>query len=315
MQFRVALSRWWVVLPLVAVLAAAVLVPGLGSFGLWEPQERQLADRQAPRLDMPAPAVMPAPLPAMACPKIAPKDALARSLVPRAMVLGRDYIDDSDAGRRLPFALLGILAILATAGIAMRTIGARAGLIAAVIALSMPLFVLQARQLTTEIGTATAGALVIYGLLALRSLEDVLFGAFVPRTLLQTAPAVRIMPASLEAIVGALALAAGLALGFVSGGALLGVAVPLGCVRRGRRARHPDRARSRPRDPQRRARDRPHREPALGRRPRSPALSPRRQRDRVARDRARGRRDRRGRLSDLLARDAASRPDPRRSAR
>ena len=60
MQLRVALSRWWVVLPLVAALAAAVLVPGLGSFGLWEPQERQLADRQAPRLDLPAPAVSPA---------------------------------------------------------------------------------------------------------------------------------------------------------------------------------------------------------------------------------------------------------------
>ena len=226
MQFRVALSRWYVVLPLVAVLAVAVLAPGLGAFGLWEPQERQLADRQAPRLDAPKPAVTPAP-PATSCPKIAPTDALARSLVPRAMVLGRDYIDDSDAGRRLPFAVLGILAVLATAGIAMRTIGARAGLIAALIALSMPLFVLQSRMLTTEIGTATAGALVIYGLLALSSLEDVLYGALVPRSLLQTVPTVRIIPASLEAIVGALALAAGLALGFVSGGAMLGVAVPL----------------------------------------------------------------------------------------
>ena len=226
MQFRVALSRWYVALPIVAVLAAAVLVPGLGSFGLWEPQERQLADRQAPRLDAPAPAAVPAPAPS-ACPKLAPKDALARSLVPRAMVLGRDYIDDSDAGRRLPFAVLGLLAVLATAGIAMRTIGARAGLLAAVIALSMPLLVLQSRLLTTEIGTATAGALVIYGLLALSSLENVLYAAIVPRTLLQTAPAVRIVPVSLEAIVGALALAGGLALGFVSGGALLGLAVPL----------------------------------------------------------------------------------------
>jgi len=225
-QFRVALSRWYVVLPIVAVLAAAVLLPGLGAFGLWEPQERQLADKHAPRLDLPAPPAA-APLPASECPRIAPKGALARTLVPRAMQLGRDYVDDSDAGRRLPFAVLGILAILATAGIAMRTIGARAGLLAAVIALSMPLFVLQARQLTTEIGTAAAGALVIYGLLALKSLEDVLYGALVPRTLLQTAPAVRIVPASLEAIVGALALAGGLALGFVSGGALLGVAVPL----------------------------------------------------------------------------------------
>ena len=27
-----------------------MLLPGLDSFGLWEPQERQLADRAAPRL-------------------------------------------------------------------------------------------------------------------------------------------------------------------------------------------------------------------------------------------------------------------------
>ena len=30
--------------------AAAVLLPGLGTFGLWEPQERQLADKVAARL-------------------------------------------------------------------------------------------------------------------------------------------------------------------------------------------------------------------------------------------------------------------------
>ncbi len=144
------------------------------------------------------------------------------------MALGRDHIADSDAGRRMPFALLGILLVLATAGIAMRTIGPRAGVISAVILLSMPLCVLQARQLTTEIGTATAGALIIYGLLALRGAEDVIVGVLVPRSLLQAAPVVRVVPASLEGIIGALALAGGLALGFVSGGALLGVAVPVG---------------------------------------------------------------------------------------
>ncbi|MEO8841483.1 MAG: hypothetical protein ABI591_07575, partial [Kofleriaceae bacterium] len=118
--------------------------------------------------------------------------------------------------------------VLATAGIAMRTISARAGVIAAVVVLSMPLCVLQSRQLTTEIGTATAGALVIYGLLALSSLEDVMFGIVLPRMIVRSVSTVRIVPQSVEAIVGALALAGGLALGFVSGGALLGIAVPVG---------------------------------------------------------------------------------------
>ena len=233
MQFLArGLTRWWFALSIVAVLAIAIVIPGLGASGLWEPQERTLADRVAPRIgtekpEPPAPGPVAGPN-GRACLRSAPRDALARSLPQRAMVLGRDYIADSDAGRRLPFAVLAVLLVIATAGIAMRTIGARAGVITAVILLSMPLCVLQARQLTNEIGTATAGALVIYGLLALASLEDLLFGAVLPRSLLQTVPVVRIIPASLEAIVGALAVAAGLALGFVAGGALLGVAVPVG---------------------------------------------------------------------------------------
>ncbi|MEO8845162.1 MAG: hypothetical protein ABI591_32480, partial [Kofleriaceae bacterium] len=239
MQFLArALGRWWLALPIVAVLASAILIPGLGSFGLWEPQERQLADKHAPPLDTKAStdpkakpagvAALVAPAPFDACPRAAPKTAVARTLGPRAMVLGRDEIADSDGGRRMPFALLGILLVLATAGIAMRTIGARAGVIAALILLSMPLCVLQSRQLMTEIGTATGGALVIYGLLALTSLEDMLFGVVLPRTLVRSAATIRIIPQSLEAIAGALALAGGLVLGFVSGGALLGIAVPVG---------------------------------------------------------------------------------------
>ena len=233
MQFLArGLTRWWFALPVVAVLGLAILIPGLGSFGLWEPQERTLADRVAPRIgtekpEAAAPVANAGPS-GETCLRSPPKDALARSLPPRAMVLGRDHMSDSDAGRRMPFALLAVLLALATAGIVMRTIGARAGVIAGVILLSMPLCVLQARQLTNEIGTAAAGALAIYGLLALQSLEEVLFGALVPRALLRTEPVVQIIPASLEAIVGALALAAGLVLGFISGGALLGIAVPVG---------------------------------------------------------------------------------------
>ncbi len=237
------------------VLAGAVLLPGLDAFGLWEPQERQLSDRVGPHEDganevlepfglhsgsggitrkkaTPTPPPAPAAAPGQPdCIRQAPKDAVARTLTNRAIAWGRD-LDDSDAGRRLPFALLGFLTVLATAGIAMRTAGTRAGVISALVILSMPLLVLQSRQLNSEIGTAAGGALVIYGLLALRSLEDVIRGAFVPLGF-SIAPVEGRVERSLifaliDTSVGIVSLGAGLVIGFVSGGALLGVLVPVG---------------------------------------------------------------------------------------
>lgn len=206
------LGRWPIALACVIALAAAVLLPGLGAFGLWEPQERQLADRVAPtaaamkedakKTKPPAP-----PEPKDGCWRVAPPDPLPRSLTNRAVAWGRDTFGDSDAGRRLPLALLGLLTVLAAAGIAMRSAGPRAGLVTALVLLSMPLLVLQSRQLTSEIGTAAGATLVIYGLLALSR------------------------PAKywwLDVPVAIAALAGGAVLGFVSGGALLGLLVPFG---------------------------------------------------------------------------------------
>jgi 4-amino-4-deoxy-L-arabinose transferase-like glycosyltransferase len=206
-----AVRRWPYALAWVFVVAAAVLIPGLDSSGLWEPQERQLADRVAPRPAVAkkqavTPEVEPPP-PADGCYRVAPKKAVARTLTNRAMVWGRDKVSDSDAGRRLPLALLGLLTVLASAGIAMRLGGARAGAISALVLVSMPLLVLQSRQLTSEIGTAAGGSLILYGLVALgwsRSRIGIV-----------------------ESIVAALSLVLGLAIGFVGGGALLGLLVPL----------------------------------------------------------------------------------------
>jgi len=214
------LGRWPVALACVFALAAVVLLPGLGSFGIWEPQERLVADRVAPRrigtvAELRAivePAVQAAQthtlqLPTDTCPKFAPPDAVARSLTPRAAGWGRDAISDSDTGRRLPFALLGILTVLAAAGIAMRSAGTRAALVTALVLLSMPLLVLQSRQLTSEIGTAAGATLLLYGLLAIRPQRSVL--------------------GAIDTLVGGIALAVGLVLAFTGGGALLGLAVPL----------------------------------------------------------------------------------------
>jgi hypothetical protein len=85
-------------------------------------------------------------------------------------------------------------------------------LLAAIAVLSMPLLVLQARLLTSELGTAAGAALIVYALVALaRPYRD--RGA---------------RGAVLDALGATAALAAGVGLGFLGGGALLGLAVPLG---------------------------------------------------------------------------------------
>lgn len=206
------LGRPVVALVVCLVLGASVLVPGLGQPGMWEPQERQLADRQAPPADVVAPQTPDPPPSKDGCIRIPPKDALARSLTPRAMKAGRDHVGDSDFGRRLPLALLALVTVLATAGIAMRLAGARAGIVAAIVLLAMPLLVLQGRLVTSEIGTACGGALILYGLVAIAR------------------PAGR--SAGMRALDVAVGIAAawfaGWGLGFLGGGLLLGVIVPMG---------------------------------------------------------------------------------------
>jgi hypothetical protein len=225
------LGRWPIALAACLVLAAAVLVPGIGGPGLWEPGERMLADRIAPPQDVEAeraarqlaasaqavaelgkPQPRPVPRPPAECTRAAPRDPLARSLTHRAARAGRDHVSDDDAGRKLPLVVLGLVTVLATAGTAMRLAGARAGLLAAIAVLSMPLLVLQARMLTSELGTAAGAALIVYALVALsRPYRG--RGA---------------LPAALDALGATAALAAGVWLGFLGGGALLGLAVPLG---------------------------------------------------------------------------------------
>jgi hypothetical protein len=225
------LGRWPIALACAFVLGALALLPGLGDAGLWEPQERQIADKYSPRRELmkiselnapvhaavaaqlapkPPNAQPPPPPPDASCLRAPPPDAVARSLTTRAIQMGRDTFGDSDAGRRLPLALLGLLTVLATFGIAMRTTGPRGGVLAALIALSMPLLALQSRQLTSEIGTAAGGALIIYGMLAIGSR-----GRCLACTIADNA-------------VAALSLAAGVALAFAGGGALLGLLAPIG---------------------------------------------------------------------------------------
>jgi 4-amino-4-deoxy-L-arabinose transferase-like glycosyltransferase len=214
-QIGAWISRWPIALAACFLLSATILLPCLGSSGLWEPSERQLSDRLAPPLDAPAsPAAAPPPKAKGAsddeeCLRVPPKDAAARSLSARAVEWGRDTFGDDDAGRRLPFALLGLITALAAAGLAMRAGGGRAGVIALCTLLAMPLMVLQSRMLTSEIGTACGAALILYAL----------FGFARP------ARGSLLIP---DLIGSTLALALGIPIAFYGGGALLGLLVPIG---------------------------------------------------------------------------------------
>ncbi|MCX5744428.1 MAG: glycosyltransferase family 39 protein, partial [Proteobacteria bacterium] len=219
------MTRWTTALVVVLLLGFVMLIPGLGRVGFWEPQERQLVDRIAPREALAtkkaaelakqkaaAPLSTKAPVDE-ACPKQAKDGALARSLQTRAPAFGRDSFGDSDAGRRLPIALMGLLTVLATFGIAARvTRSPRAGILAALVVLSFPLLVLQSRMITSEIGTACGGSLIVYGLISLG------------------AGRARGWRVVVDGLVAILAILGGAALGFLGGGMLLGLIVPVGAV-------------------------------------------------------------------------------------
>jgi hypothetical protein len=254
------LGHWlWARVALLAI-AFLVLVPNLGGPGLWEPQELAVADRAVARADKarkqatepgkpaaeapaPAPASRPraAPTPTPsgggaapsaapapepdeeedvpvvaapppppekrgACPKAAPTDTGARTLTERLAAQ-----NTTDRGMRWPLTLLGLLCVAGIAGIGFRLGSTRAGLIAGLVLLSFPLLSLQARQLTSEIGTPAGATLIVYGLtFALR-------------------PGVGLW-LIVDAIASACALAIGCWIAFLSGGALLGVLIPVGAV-------------------------------------------------------------------------------------
>jgi hypothetical protein len=99
------LGQWPVALGVVFMLATLILLPGLDEFGIWEMQERQLADKAAPRAELDKPVETPQQAAKISpstpiqmikseCERVVPKDAVARSLTPRAARWGRDTFGD-----------------------------------------------------------------------------------------------------------------------------------------------------------------------------------------------------------------------------
>jgi hypothetical protein len=180
---------WWV-----ALFALALILPRLGSFGFWDPWELKLAERardiaQSDNLfDVTVNRRFPSPEP--------PLDLAGNALGMRIFGVG-------EFGGRISDALFGILAILAVYWAGAGLFRRRAALLGALALGSMPLFVLEARQITSDMPLVAGLALAMGGL-----------GRFA-------------WPAAGVRRLGDLLVAGvGLAIGLLSGGALLGVALP-----------------------------------------------------------------------------------------
>lgn len=179
----------------VFVLAALLLLPGLGRFGLWDPQEIQKVDlardvASSPWLVVPERHARP-PLPAI------------------LVALGLRTIGTTEVGARLPVALCGLLALGALLVCGAWLAGRRAAALAALTLLCVPTFFLGARQVTWHIPAILGHILAVGGLCTLVWPHD---------------KDRRGIPVRL---VGLLIGAAGLCVGFFSLGAPLGMAAPL----------------------------------------------------------------------------------------
>jgi hypothetical protein len=175
-----------------AIFAALMVLPGLGSFGFWDPWELNVADRaremvRAGTLTDPTLAGVTAQ---------PPLNLLLDSM-------GMKLFGANEWGARLFGALFAVGAILAVYWAGIGLFRKRAALLGALVLGSMPLFLLQARQLTSDVPLVAGLALSMAGL-----------GRF-------------LWPArGRRAWLDLLLAAVGLVIGLFAGGALIGVALP-----------------------------------------------------------------------------------------
>ncbi|MEZ4403468.1 MAG: hypothetical protein R3B06_25810 [Kofleriaceae bacterium] len=192
----------------IVVFAALVLLPGIGTPGLWEPQEMAVADQAAAIADG---TYHPTP-PTTAC-KVTPSADGARTLTPRAAAWGLAHVSSSDAGLRIPLALFGLALVAVVFALGWRLGSTRAGAVGALTLISFPLWSLQARQLSGELPGALGGALLVYALVAI------------------AAPRHRAaLPFAVDLGVALVALVVGARLAFQGSGALVGLLPPLAAV-------------------------------------------------------------------------------------
>ncbi|MDZ4694268.1 MAG: glycosyltransferase family 39 protein [Deltaproteobacteria bacterium] len=188
---RVPTSVW------AALFAFGLLLPGLGSFGFWDPWELNLADRAREV------SISEKPLDGTVGGRYTREPPADMALA----ALGIRAFGATEWGARLPNALLALATLAALYWAVVGFASRRAAALSVLVLVTMPLFFQQARQLTSDVPLILGLTLSMGGL-----------GRFVA-------------PGNGRGRGLALILAVlGLTLGFASGGVLLGVALPLLCL-------------------------------------------------------------------------------------
>src|SRR5262249_48955959 len=145
-------NRRWILPAAVFFVAAVTLLGQLGSFGLWDPQEITIADHArdvASKRDWGAVAKKQPPLTVW------------------LVAASTQIFGASEFAARLPLALLGVAGAAAVWARGKRLGRPRAGLFAAVILVSSPLYLFQSRQLNSDVGTVVASTIAMVGLAGL----------------------------------------------------------------------------------------------------------------------------------------------------
>ncbi|HEV3030776.1 MAG TPA: glycosyltransferase family 39 protein [Polyangia bacterium] len=185
-----AVPEWgWALL-----FALVICLPRLGAFGFWDPFELKLADQAR---DMVRAGALFDPTVGGKYPATARLDLLLAAL-------GIKLFGASELGARLPIALSGVGALMAVYWAGAGLFRKRAALLGTLVLGSMTMFVLEARQLTTDVPLMAALALAMGGL-----------GRYA-------------WPGSGQRRLADLGAGlVGLAIGFVGGGALAGAVLPV----------------------------------------------------------------------------------------
>jgi hypothetical protein len=196
-------QRW--LYPLLAVaIGACLFFPGIGKFGLWDPHEIKLADQAR---DVHKWSAQHGGFDVTAGGKYPQKPPLAMFVMAKSL----GAIGVTETGVRLPFAVMGLLGLLVLYFLGATLFSRRAGLLAALALAGAPGFILQARQITSDMFLVVPAAAAVLGLTL------VVWPRAGRHDVLTTAGG------------GALALV-GLVLAYFAGGALIGVLIPLGAV-------------------------------------------------------------------------------------
>jgi hypothetical protein len=178
---------WWI-----ALFAVVLVLPRLGSFGFWDPWELKIAEHAR---DMAASSLTDV--------TVGKRYAAEPPLDLSLSAIGMRIFSVGEFGGRLGNGLFAILAILAVYWAGLGLFRRRAAVLSALALGSLPLFVLEARQLTSDMPLVASLALALGGL-----------GRYAWP------------PDGKRRLRDLIVAAAGLLLGLYSGGALLGVALP-----------------------------------------------------------------------------------------